>query len=78
MFLDSTIHNFPKFLKPAFEAMAAGKLNADIECNPLLGPPVFDAVDRIALGSVVEKKVVVKDKAYDQAEAAAALPTRQY
>ena len=26
----------------AFEAMIAGKLNATVECNPLLGPQFFD------------------------------------
>jgi len=29
--------------KDAFAAMIAGKLNADVECNPLLGPQVFEA-----------------------------------
>jgi len=64
--------------KDAFQAMADGKMNAVVECNPLLGPAVFDAVDKISGGSQVEKKVVVQDKTYDQTEAAQALPTRQY
>jgi simple sugar transport system substrate-binding protein len=64
--------------KEAFQAMADGKLNAVVECNPLLGPAVFDAVDKISGGGTVEKKVVVQDKTYDQSEAAQALPTRQY
>jgi galactofuranose transport system substrate-binding protein len=29
--------------KDAFAAMIAGELNADVECNPLLGPQVFEA-----------------------------------
>jgi len=29
--------------KDAFAAMIAGTLNADVECNPLLGPQVFEA-----------------------------------
>jgi ABC-type sugar transport system substrate-binding protein len=29
--------------KDAFTAMIAGELNADVECNPLLGPQVFEA-----------------------------------
>ncbi|MEO5804646.1 MAG: ABC transporter substrate-binding protein, partial [Verrucomicrobiota bacterium] len=31
-------------VKPAFEAIVAGKLNCTVECNPLLGPTVFDVL----------------------------------
>ena len=29
--------------------MAAGKLNCSVECNPLLGPAAFDAVDSVLI-----------------------------
>ena len=65
-------------VRAAFEAMAAGKLNATVECNPLLGPLAFDAVERLARGETVEKRVVVQDKLFTADQAASALPTREY
>src|SRR5438270_500222 len=37
-------------IKPAFEAMVNGKLNCTVECNPLLGPAAFDAVQAAVAG----------------------------
>ena len=37
-------------VKGAFEAMMAGKLNATIECNPLLGPQLMAAVKDVVAG----------------------------
>lgn len=65
-------------IKPAFEAMVAGKLNASVECNPLLGPAVFDAITKITSGQAVEKKTVIKDRIFDQKVAQAELSKRQY
>jgi len=65
-------------VKSAFEAIVAGKLNCSVECNPLLGPTVFDLFDSIRNGAVPPQKVVMHDEIYDQSNAAAALPTRQY
>jgi simple sugar transport system substrate-binding protein len=65
-------------IRDAFEAMAAGKLNATVECNPLLGPLAFDALERILRGEPVEKRVVVKDRLFTADQAAAELPNRKY
>jgi galactofuranose transport system substrate-binding protein len=65
-------------VRAAFEAMAAGKLNATVECNPLLGPLAFDAVERLARGESVEKRVVVQDRLFTADQAASVLPTREY
>ncbi|MHB9294920.1 galactofuranose transport system substrate-binding protein [Pillotina sp. SPG140] len=65
-------------VKGAFEAMLAGKLNASIECNPLLGPQVMETAIRILKGEPVEKWVVSEEGVYDQTNAAAAYPSRQY
>jgi galactofuranose transport system substrate-binding protein len=65
-------------IKPAFEAMVAGKLNATVECNPLLGPAVFDAVQKITAGETVPKLTVVEDRVFDQTTAQAAIGTRLY
>jgi len=34
-------------VKAAFEAMIAGELNCTVECNPLLGPKLFDTIEAV-------------------------------
>jgi len=65
-------------VKGAFEAMAAGKLNCTVECNPLIGPQLFDIIKKVAAGESVPKRIAVEEGVYDQSQAAAALPSRQY
>ncbi|GHU23829.1 LacI family transcriptional regulator [Spirochaetia bacterium] len=65
-------------VKGAFEAMVAGTMNASIECNPLLGPQVMETAVNILNKKPVEKWVVSKESDYDQSNAAAAYPSRQY
>jgi simple sugar transport system substrate-binding protein len=55
-------------VKGAFEAMKAGKLNASVECNPLLGPMAFDAVEKAVAGEALEKRQIVDDKIYTREE----------
>jgi len=65
-------------VKAAFEAIVAGKLNCTVECNPLLGPAVFETLDAIRNGDKVGKKIITKDEVYDEANAKQVLPTRKY
>jgi ABC-type sugar transport system substrate-binding protein len=65
-------------VKPAFDAMVAGELNATVECNPLLGPAAFDAIEKTLAGETLEKKTVVADRLFDQSNAAEELPNRKY
>jgi len=65
-------------VKAAFEAMVAGKLNCTVECNPLLGPAAFDAVEAIKAGKEVPKKTLVKDEVFDQSVAKDVIASRQY
>jgi len=65
-------------IKPAFEAMVAGKLNCTVECNPLLGPAAFDAVEAVIAGKPVPKRTVVKDRIFDQSVAKDVIGKRQY
>jgi len=65
-------------VKAAFEAMVAGKLNCSVECNPLLGPYLFDAIEKVVKGESVPKRTVIEDKMYDETTAAAELPNRKY
>lgn len=65
-------------VKAAFEAMVRGELNATVECNPLLGPKAFDAIEKILRGETVPKKIVVPDRIFDAASAAAEIASRKY
>jgi len=65
-------------VKGAFEAMAAGKLNATVECNPLLGPVLFDTIADVKAGKTVPKRIVVKDEIFTQDTAKKELPNRLY
>ena len=65
-------------IKDAFVAMTEGKLNCSVECNPLLGPAAFDAVEAALAGKQLPKKTIVKDQLFDQSQAAATIDSRQY
>ena len=65
-------------VKDAFKAMVDGKLNCSVECNPLLGPYVFDAVQAIAAKKPIEKRIVTKTVVFEQKTAAEDIKTRQY
>ncbi|MCT8269594.1 ABC transporter substrate-binding protein [Xanthomonas translucens] len=65
-------------VKGAFEAMQAGKLNVTVECNPLLGPQLVQAIRDAKAGKPLPKRIVVEESVYTQAQAAAELPKRKY
>jgi galactofuranose transport system substrate-binding protein len=62
----------------AFQAMIAGKLNATIECNPLLGPQFFDLVLKVVNGEPVPKRVPSIESIFYPDNAAEILPSRKY
>jgi ABC-type sugar transport system substrate-binding protein len=62
----------------AFEAMIAGKLNATVECNPLLGPALFDTIEKLTKGEQVPKYIKQVDRLFDQSVAADVIKTREY
>jgi ABC-type sugar transport system substrate-binding protein len=65
-------------VKGAFEAMKDGKLNVTVECNPLLGPQLFDLIEKVANKQEVPKRVVSQEGVYEQSQAATELPNRKY
>lgn len=65
-------------MRAAVEAVAAGRINCTVECNPLFGPKVYDTIARILAGEPVPKKSYNKDELIDETNAAKLLPTRQY
>lgn len=65
-------------VRAAFEAMIAGKLNCTVECNPLLGPQLFDAVEAIMAGETPPKRIVTEEGVFTQETAAEDIKTRTY
>jgi len=65
-------------VRGAFEAMKAGKLNATVECNPLLGPQLAQIIRDVHAGRPVEKRMQVEEGVFTRDQAAAELPNRKY
>jgi galactofuranose transport system substrate-binding protein len=49
----------------ALEAIKAGKINASIECNPLLGPQFFELALKVVNGEQVDKWVPSKESIFN-------------
>ncbi|MAU01580.1 MAG: LacI family transcriptional regulator [Anaerolineaceae bacterium] len=65
-------------IRDAFQAMIDGKLNATIECNPLLGPQFFELALKVVNGESVPKWIPSEEKIYFPEDAAEILPSRRY
>ena len=65
-------------IKDAFQAMIDGKLNATVECNPLLGPKFFELALKVANGELVPKWIPSDEDVYYPEDALRLLPTRKY
>lgn len=53
-------------VEEALELVRQGKINVDIECNPLQGSYVRETLEAIERGESVEKNIFVKERVYDQ------------
>jgi len=65
-------------IRDAFQAMVDGKLNATVECNPLLGPQFFELALQVVNGEPVPKWIPSEESIYFPEDAAELLPTRKY
>lgn len=65
-------------IRNAFVAMADGKLNCTMECNPLLGPQLMSAVKSIANGNKIPKRVITEENIFRANSAKVELPKRKY
>lgn len=65
-------------IRDAFRAMIDGKLNATVECNPLLGPQFFELALKVANGEQVPRWIPSQESIYYPDNAAEILPTRKY
>jgi ABC-type sugar transport system substrate-binding protein len=62
----------------AFEAMIEGKLNATVECNPLLGPQFFELALKVVNGKPTPKWVPSIESVFFPEDASQILPARKY
>jgi ABC-type sugar transport system substrate-binding protein len=61
-----------------FQAMIDGWFQADVECNPLLGPQVAELALALINGETIEREILTNETVYYPDEAEELLPTRQY
>jgi simple sugar transport system substrate-binding protein len=65
-------------IRDAFQAMIDGKLNATIECNPLLGPQFFELALKVVNDESVPKWIPSEESIYFPESAEELLPSRKY
>ena len=65
-------------VRAAFESVAAGEMGCTVECTPLIGPLVFDAIDKVLGGASVPRRIVTPGGVFDRKAATEALPKREY
>jgi ABC-type sugar transport system substrate-binding protein len=61
-----------------FQAMVDGWFQADVECNPLLGPQVYEMALDLMNGQTIEREVLTNETVYYPENAAELLPSRKY
>jgi galactofuranose transport system substrate-binding protein len=65
-------------IRDAFQAMIDGKINATVECNPLLGRIFFETALKVVNEEYVPKWIPSQESIYFPENAAETLPTRKY
>jgi ABC-type sugar transport system substrate-binding protein len=65
-------------IRDAFQAMIEGRLNATVECNPLLGPQFFELALKVVNGEEVPKWIPSEESVFFPRDAVEVLPTRKY
>ncbi len=63
----------------AFQAMLDGKLACSVECNPLLGPQLFDVIAKLQKGEAVPHRILTEEGVFEQSQVTpAVLAARKY
>jgi simple sugar transport system substrate-binding protein len=65
-------------VKDGFVAASEGKINFIVECNPLLGPQLMQAVRDVLDGKEIPKRIVTIEGVFTSEDAKRELPNRQY
>lgn len=58
-------------VRDAFQAMLDGTLNCSVECNPLLGPQLFDTIEKVKRGETVPKHIKTAEGVFEQSQVTA-------
>lgn len=61
-----------------FQLMIDGWVHADVECNPLLGPQVYEMALALMNGQEIDREVLTNETVYYPNEASDLLPSRKY
>src|SRR5690606_27181315 len=65
-------------VRDGMQALADGKINFIVECNPLLGGQLMEIVKKVHADEPVERRIVTEETVFDQEAAKKALPSRRY
>lgn len=66
-------------VRDAFQAMLDGKLACSVECNPLLGPQLFDVIAKLQKGEEVPHRILTEEGVFEQSQVTpAVLAARKY
>ncbi len=61
-----------------FQLMIDGWVQADVECNPLLGPQVFDMALKLMNGEAIDREILTNETVFYPDKAKDLIGTRQY
>ena len=65
-------------VRDGMQALADGKINFIVECNPLLGDQLMELAQQVLDGEEVPERVVTEETTFTQEQAAEVLPDRKY
>jgi ABC-type sugar transport system substrate-binding protein len=65
-------------VRDGMQALADGKINFIVECNPLLGDQLMDLAQQVLDGEEVPERVVTEETTFTQEQAVEVLPDRKY
>jgi simple sugar transport system substrate-binding protein/ribose transport system substrate-binding protein len=65
-------------VRDGMQALADGKINFIVECNPLLGDQLMELAQQVLDGEEVPERVVTEETTFTQEQAIEALPDRKY
>ncbi|RJT83288.1 ABC transporter substrate-binding protein [Arthrobacter cheniae] len=65
-------------VKDGMAALAEGKINYIVECNPLLGDQLMDLAAKVVAGEEVPARVVTEESAFTPEQAKEVLASREY
>ena len=65
-------------VKDGMQALADGKINFIVECNPLMGKQLMELAKKVVNGEQVPQRVVTEETTFTQEQAKEVLPSRKY